>query len=74
MPLDMGQIRALGQQRLRAQANATLALDKAYDAVQAAYEAGERVNVKQVAALLGVTRQEVYRELDRREVDRLRAA
>jgi transcriptional regulator of acetoin/glycerol metabolism len=70
----MDQIRALGQARLRAQANAQLALDEAYDKVQAAYEAGERVNVKQVAALLGVTRQEVYRELDRRNVDRLKAA
>lgn len=72
--LDMGEIAAHGRAHLRAQAKAQEALSVAYDLVQAAYEAGERVNVKQVAELLGVTRQDVYRELDRRGVDRLRVA
>jgi transcriptional regulator of acetoin/glycerol metabolism len=74
MPLDMGQIAAFGKARIRAQAKADQELTEAYDLVQAAYEAGDRVNVKQVAELLGVTRQDIYRELDVRGVQRLRAA
>lgn len=74
MPLDMDRIRQLGQRRTKAQATADEALEEAFDLVQAAYEAGDRVNIKQVAELLGLTRKPVYAELDRRKVDRLKAA
>lgn len=74
MPLDMDRIRRLGQRRVKAQADSDAALEEAFDLVQAAYEAGDRVNIKQVAELLGLTRKPVYAELDRRGVERLRAA
>jgi hypothetical protein len=74
MPLDLDRIRKLGETRARAQAKADDALIEAFDQVEAAYRAGERVNVKRVAELLGLTRVTVYAELDRRKVDRLRAA
>jgi predicted HTH domain antitoxin len=73
MPLDMGEIAAFGKARIRAQAKADQELTAAYDLVQQAYEAGERVNVKRVAELLGVKRQDIYRELDSRGVERLRS-
>jgi predicted HTH domain antitoxin len=72
--LDMDLIRELGETRARARSEADRALTEAYDRIQAAYEAGERVNVKQAAELLGLTRQQIYTELDRRGVERLRAA
>jgi predicted HTH domain antitoxin len=72
--LDMDRIRVLGETRARARAEADRALTEAFDAIQAAYEAGGRVNVKQAAELLGLTRQQIYTELDRRGVERLRAA
>lgn len=72
--LDMGRIRELGETRARARAEADQALTEAFDQIEAAYRARERVNVKQAAELLGLTRQQVYTELDRRGVERLRAA
>lgn len=66
MPLDMDRIRELGQRRARAQADADAALEEAFDLIAVAYEAGDRVNIKQVADLLGLTRKPVYAELGRR--------
>jgi hypothetical protein len=74
MPLDMDRIRTLGQRRARAQVDADAALVEAFDLVEAAYQAGDRVNIKQVAELLGLTRKPVYAELDRRGIERLHAA
>jgi DNA-binding NtrC family response regulator len=74
MPLDMDRIAALGKTKARAQANADRALEEALDQLEVAYEAGERVNVKRVSELLGMTRQDLYRKLDERGVERLRAA
>lgn len=74
MPLDLERIAELGERRMAAQLNADEALAEAFDLIQAAYEAGERVNIKRVAELLGVTRKPIYAELDRRGIERLRAA
>jgi DNA-binding NtrC family response regulator len=74
MPLDMDRIEKLGQRRARAQRDLEEALVEAFDLLQAAYETGERVNVKRFAELLGIERKTVYNVLDRRGVDRLRAA
>jgi DNA-binding NtrC family response regulator len=70
----MDRIEKLGQRRARAQRELEEALVEAFDLLQAAYETGERVNVKQFAELLGIERKTVYNVLDRRGVDRLRAA
>jgi transcriptional regulator of acetoin/glycerol metabolism len=70
MPLDLDRIQALGQRAARAHE----ALVEAFDLLQAAYETGERVNIKQFAELLGIERKTVYNVLDRRGVDRLHAA
>jgi DNA-binding NtrC family response regulator len=74
MPLDMDRIEKLGQRRARAQRELEEALVEAFDLLQQAYETGERVNVKRFAELLGIERKTVYNVLDRRGVDRLRAA
>jgi DNA-binding NtrC family response regulator len=74
MPLDMDRVEKLGQRRARAQRELEEALVEAFDLLQQAYETGERVNVKRFAELLGVERKTVYNVLDRRGVDRLRAA
>jgi len=73
MPLDMDLIRDLGHQRATARKLADEALTTAYDLIQHAYEHGDRVNIKQAAELLGLTRQQIYTELNRRGVKRLRA-
>lgn len=62
----MDRIRRLGQRRARAQADADAALEEAFDLIAAAYEAGDRVNIKQASELLGLTRKPVYAELQRR--------
>jgi hypothetical protein len=68
----MDLLRQLGETRARARAEAAGALTAAYDEIQRAYQAGDRVNIKQAAGLLGLTRQQIYTELDRRGVERAR--
>lgn len=68
--MDLQLLRELGERRARARAEAHDALNAAYDEIQRAYQAGERVNIRQAAGVLGLTRQQIYTELDRRGVRR----
>lgn len=64
----MDLIRRRGERRVSALDEADAALSEAFDEIERAYRAQERVNIKEVARLLGLTRQTVYAELERRGV------